>query len=98
MDSTSLAQLSNQSIYVAMIVITGAMLAFAASWAGARARRVAAADRAAVLVGAGAADATEATAVPESAEMPRGRRAANIGMALTWLGFGFLVLGVVLRG
>lgn len=99
MDSTSLAQLSNQSIYAAMVVITGAMIAFAVSWAGARARRIEAVDRTSVLVGAGAGASSDHSPSPESAvQIPRGRRAANIGMALTWLGFAFLVLGVVLRG
>ena len=27
-----------------------------------------------------------------------GRRSANVGMSLTWLGFGLLLVGVVLRG
>jgi len=30
--------------------------------------------------------------------LPPGRRSANIGMSLTWLAFGLLVVGIVLRG
>jgi cytochrome c-type biogenesis protein CcsB len=32
------------------------------------------------------------------AELPPGRRSANIGMSLTWLAFGLLVVAIVLRG
>ena len=34
----------------------------------------------------------------EDLDVDPGRRSANIGMSLTWLGFGLLLVGVVLRG
>jgi cytochrome c-type biogenesis protein CcsB len=37
-------------------------------------------------------------ALSDRSAVPPGRRAGNIGMALTWLGFGLLLAGLILRG
>ena len=98
------ADLSNLAIYSTMFVLVLAMIFFAASFAGRRSIDAGAertADRR-VAVGAGgpgsppysAADA--APAEPVDAEP--GRRAGNIAMALTWLAFALLLVGLVTRG
>jgi cytochrome c-type biogenesis protein CcsB len=103
-----LAQLSNTLVYSAMFVLTLAMFAFAAAFAGRRAadrtveaEAIAAAEQQRVPVGAvlGTAPPAEAgsAAEPTVVEEP-GRRAGNIGIALSWLAFGLLVGGVVARG
>jgi len=68
-----------------MLVLTFAMIAFAVSFAAGR-RRV--------------AHASSGTEVAPASTVPvvdRGRRSANIGMALTWLGFVLLLAGVIAR-
>jgi cytochrome c-type biogenesis protein CcsB len=98
------ADLSNMAIYSTMFVLVLAMIFFAASFAGRRSVDATAgrtADRR-VAVGAGgptsppdtAADALPAA--PVAAEP--GRRAGNIAMALTWLAFALLLVGLMTRG
>ena len=105
MNATTLAQWSNMAVYSAMCVLILALIAFAVSFA-ARGRRTDAAatpERQAVPAGVGAASASD---LPDAVESPTlapdadepGRRAGNIGMSLTWLAFGVLLVGVVLRG
>lgn len=108
MSATTLAQWSNMAVYSAMFVLIMALIAFAAGFA-ARGRRVglSAATPQVVPVGIGASgpDSTfdDARAAGDHAlhvaEQPEpGRRAGNIGMSLTWLATGLLLVGVVLRG
>ena len=85
MSPTELASFSNGAIYASMLVLTFAMIAFAVSFAAGR-RRVAHA----------ASDTTLVEAAPAQQRDP-GRRSANIGMALTWLGFFLLLVGVIAR-
>ena len=86
----SLAELSNMMVYATMLALTFAMVAFSMSFAAARnvrttvAANVAAGD---VLIG-------EAPLTPPA----RGRTAGNVGLALTWVAFGLLAVGVILRG
>ncbi len=86
----SLAELSNMMVYATMLALTFAMVAFSMSFAAARnvrttvAANVAAGD---VLIG-------EAPLTPPA----RGRAAGNVGLALTWVAFGLLAVGVILRG
>ena len=125
----SLAQWSNMFVYASMAMYAMAMVAFAASFASARAGSVAAApaegvdaqgvgdeplavgavqrDSAAQARAAARADAGSRTsgsdgpagASPSSddAPLPPGRRAGNIGMSLTWLAFGLLVVALIAR-
>jgi cytochrome c-type biogenesis protein CcsB len=92
--SLGLAEASNLAIYATMVTLTFAMIAFAISFA---ATRVSAPASAPALVPAGVG---APGALPEhgAAEVAPGIRSANIGMALTWLSFVLLVIGVTLRG
>ena len=94
MTSLGLAEASNLAIYATMVTLTFAMIAFAISFA---ATRVSAPASAPALVPAGVG---APGALPEhgAAEVAPGIRSANIGMALTWLSFVLLVIGVTLRG
>ena len=96
MNATTLAEWSNLAVYTAMLVLVIAFVAFAVSFA-ARGTRVTVREEAKVPVGAGAPVVSDADLiVPDDKEA--GRRAGNIGLALTWLAFGLLMIGLVLRG
>ena len=98
-EDMGLAQLSLLIVYLSMAIITMAMISFAISFAGSRTSKLAARDRVPALVGSVAS--SESSAVSDSApvsELPKGRRAANVGMSLTWLAFAMLLVGVVMRG
>ncbi len=91
-------QLSNLAVYSAMFVLTLAMVFFFASFASRRAASAPLeASRVPVAVGAAAPDAPAAD-TPRVVEDEPGRRAGNIGMALSWLAFGLLLVGVLTRG
>lgn len=96
MTSIQLAQASNAAVYATMIVLTIAMVFFAVSFAVGRRRP------AAVPVSSEALESMGTTAVlvrPDApSDLESGRRAANIGMSLTWLSFFMLLAAVVLRG
>lgn len=99
----TLANLSNQLVYSAMLVYTGALGAFAVDLSARGARRPAA--PAGVLVGAGAAaeraDAGADAADRADAGVPAaaGRsRAGGVAVALTWLAFALHLGAVVARG
>ena len=111
MEATSLAEWSNITVYSAMATLVLAMLAFAVSFSrsreavtptrllvGAGAPKAAATADAAVDADRsdGAADAGSARSDAES--MERGRQVSNIALSLTWLSFGLLTAGLVLRG
>jgi cytochrome c-type biogenesis protein CcsB len=93
MTSASLAEWSNLAVYSAMFALVVALIAFAISFA-ARGKRVI--PKQLVSVGVGAPDSGDVADSPDS-ELP-GRRAGNIGMALTWLATALLLVGLVLRG
>ena len=93
MTATALAEASNAFIYMTMVTLAIAMVAFSISFAAGR-RRVTAAT--AVATGSGGTALLEQPPA-ETAAQP-GRRSANIGMSLTWLATGLLLVGVVLRG
>jgi cytochrome c-type biogenesis protein CcsB len=98
------ADLSNVAIYSTMFVLVLAMIFFAASFAGrrtvdARAERAAERPVAVAVGGTGsAAGADGIPAGPSTTEVEPGRRAGNIAMALTWLAFALLLVGLVTRG
>ena len=98
MTSVQLAQASNAAVYASMVTLTIAMVCFAASFAAGRGRPAVAPASAAVRESAGGAAVITEPPLVTSAPAEPGRRAANIGMALTWLAFFTLLLGVVLRG
>jgi cytochrome c-type biogenesis protein CcsB len=93
MSDASLAEWSNLAIYAAMLVLAGALVAFAVSFA-ARGQRVM--DRAPVPVPVGAPDDAPPPVASEPVEP--GRRSGNIGLALTWLALALTLIGTVLRG
>ena len=108
MTSTQLAQASNAFVYATMVTLALAMVAFAVSFAAGRRRSPestqAALERAEGTLaeseaGSGGTAVLTRSAAPadESDDQP-GRRAGNVGMSLTWLAFGLLLVGVVLRG
>lgn len=87
---SSLAELSNMMVYATMLALTFAMVAFAMSFAAARNVRVP------VAANVPAGDVLVAQAPP--APTTRGRAAGNVGIALTWVAFTLLAVGVILRG
>ena len=96
MTSVELTQASNAAVYATMLTLTIAMIVFAVSFAAGH-RRVptsAASSEVAESVGTTAV-LTRSDALTD---VEPGRRAANIGMSLTWLAFFMLLTGVVLRG
>ena len=93
MSPESLARMSNVAIYSAMLALACAMFAFAASFAGGR-RKPANVVVTSEISSGGAAVITK-TELPVAEP---GRRAANIGISLSWLAFVLLLVGVVLRG
>ena len=100
MNATTLAEWSNLAVYTAMLVLVIAFVAFAVGFA-ARGTRVTSREEAKVPVGPGglaepALSGDSDLVVPDDKEA--GRRAGNIGLALTWLGFVLLLGGLVLRG
>ena len=93
MTSASLAEWSNLAVYASMLILIGALVAFAISFA-AKGQRVLTPSLVTVggtPVGAGAMPA-------DRSEVLSGRRAGNIAMSLTWLATGVLFIGLVLRG
>ena len=97
MPSESLAQLSNNLLYSAMAVYTGAMYCFAAEMAFApRRARVQAPSLA--TAGRAAAAYDDPTAVTDEARAARSDRVGRIGIALTALAFGLHLAAVVVRG
>ena len=99
MTSVQLAEASNAAVYASMLTLTMAMIAFAVSFAAGR-RRPAAASASVAVAAESAGGTAVLTRPPVVADAPLqpGRRAANIGMSLTWLSFLLLAVGVVLRG
>ena len=95
MSSATLAEWSNLAVYSAMFALIVALVAFAVSFS-ARGKRVLAPQL--VTVGAGAPADAPAHAIGSASDTLPGRRAGNIGMALTWLATAFLLIGLVLRG
>lgn len=98
MTSIELAQASNAAVYATMVSLSLAMVCFAISFAVGRRRPIAAPVRVEVLQVAGSTDVIEQAAPVAAEPIEPGRRAANIGMSLTWLSFFTLLIGVVLRG
>ena len=96
MSAADLANASNAFIYATMVTLSIAMVMFAASFSAGLRRRSAEAVAVAPTGSAGSVAVLDRDVTPVSAE--RGLRAANIGMSLTWLAFGLLLIGVVLRG
>ncbi len=109
----TLAQVSNAAIYASMLTLSLAMLAFAASFAAGRGRvadsvltvtgaAVRASTSARSASAGGVSVVTAAPRLPavedDGANIEPGRRSGNIAMSLSWLGFGLLLVGVVLRG
>lgn len=97
MTSEQLALASNAAIYATMVTLAIAMLFFAVSFAAGRRRTTAAPAPVMVESGGGTAVLTLPPQADDTSREP-GRRAANIGMSLTWLAALTLLLGVVLRG
>jgi cytochrome c-type biogenesis protein CcsB len=102
----TLAQASNAMVYGSMTAFTGAMVAFSISLAKGRrletletsVERSSASHQ--VRMGATATLDRPAvsTSVSDEAGRGEGRRAGNIGMALTWLGTILLGAGIIFRG
>jgi cytochrome c-type biogenesis protein CcsB len=102
----TLAQASNAMVYGSMTAFTGAMVAFSISLAKGRrletietsAQRTTASHQ--VRMGATATldKPAVSTSVSDGQDLGEGRRAGNIGMALTWLGTSLLGLALLFRG
>lgn len=91
MTSMGLAEASNNFVYATMVTLFLATIVFALATSLGRTRQ---ATKQQVLVdSAGAVVASET----EQSDA-RGLRLSNIGMSLTWLSAGLLLVGVVLRG
>lgn len=96
MTSVQLAQASNAAVYATMITLTVAMVCFAISFAVGRRRVNQPEPRAEHVERSGGTAVLTRPGTDD--EVDPGRRAANIGMSLTWLAFITLLAGVVLRG
>jgi cytochrome c-type biogenesis protein CcsB len=97
MTAASLAEWSNLAVYSSMLVLIGALIAFAISFA-ARGQRVITPELVSVGAGAPAGGSDPDTTGSLTDALAPGRRAGNVAMALTWLATGLLLLGLVLRG
>ena len=99
MTSLQLAEASNAAVYASMLTLALAMIFFAVSFAAGRRRSTAPVGAPPLMEQGqgGTAVITRPPAAPDPPTQP-GRRAANIGMSLTWLAFFTLLVGVVLRG
>jgi len=96
-NSVQLADASNNFVYLAMVTLFLATVFFSASFAVGRRRETQhemASRR--VLVESGGSRVQDSA--PAITQRDLGRRGANIGMSLTWLSAGMLLVGVVLRG
>ncbi len=89
------------AVYATMVVLTFAMISFAVAFASGRGSSSTPAPEPAMArasatpsMPGSAGDYAHVSAEPE---LP-GRRAANIGMSLTWLAFALLLVGATLRG
>ena len=98
MTSVQLAQASNAAVYATMVTLTIAMVFFAVSFAAGRRRLVASAAPAAIESAESAGSTAVLTRSAAPVQNEPGRRAANIGMSLSWLALFMLLVGVVLRG
>jgi cytochrome c-type biogenesis protein CcsB len=96
--SVQLAQASNAAVYATMVTLAIAMVFFAVSFAAGRRRTAVAVSATAVVEGGGGTAVITRPPEATDAHVEPGRRAANIGMSLTWLAFLLLLAGVVLRG
>lgn len=96
----NLAEVSNMLVYSAMFVLTLAMVAFAAAFAGQRQSATVDVREAAPVTVPPTKPTETASAVASqsTASVERGRRFGNIGMALSWLAFALLLGGVITRG
>lgn len=91
MTSMGLAEASNNFIYATMVTLFIATIFFALALSAGRTRQTA---RQQILV-----DTSGQEIATESADTRSpGLRVSNIGMSLTWLSAGLLLVGVVLRG
>ncbi len=96
-NSLQLVDASNNFVYVSMVILFLATIFFSASFASGR-RRVSKVEVSSrrVLVGSSGPQVHESEVALKGVDP--GRRAANIGMSLTWLATGMLLVGVTLRG
>lgn len=96
-NSVELADASNNFVYASMVILFLATISFSVSFATGR-RRVPQIEVSSkrVLVESGGSQIQDSEV--ELTQLDPGRRAANIGMSLTWLATGMLFVGVVLRG
>jgi len=99
----TLATLSNNLVYAAMVAYTVAMIAFAVALASTRGRDLVTAEGAATEAssagGVAVATRTEVTVGgPDDGALPPGRRAGNIAMSVMWLATVLLGGGVLFRG
>lgn len=96
-NSVQLADASNNFVYASMVILFIATISFSVSFAAGRRRESqfeVASSR--VLVESGGSEVQESEISLDT--LGPGRRAANIGMSLTWLAAGILLVGVILRG
>jgi len=96
-NSMELADASNNFVYASMVILFLATISFSVSFAAGRRRvpQIEVSSRR-VLVEPGGSQIQDSEV--ELTRLDPGRRAANIGMSLTWLATGMLLVGVVLRG
>jgi cytochrome c-type biogenesis protein CcsB len=96
-NSVELADASNNFVYASMVILFLATISFSVSFAAGRRRvpQIEVSSRR-VLVEPGGSQIQDSEV--ELTRLDPGRRAANIGMSLTWLATGMLLVGVVLRG
>ena len=98
MNAMQLAGASNAAVYASMVILTLAMVLFAISFAAGRRRTGIVQTQVPISASIGSTALLTRPALDAPTEDEAGRKSANIGMSLTWLGFVVLLVGVVLRG
>ncbi len=100
MNAIDLAEMSNNFVYLSMVTLFLATIFFAMSYSAGRTRAASRSHSEALVDSTGAIiegpDGPQQ--VPPTGSVSRGWRMANIGLSLSWLSAGLLLVGVILRG
>ncbi len=94
MNSIDLAEMSNNFVYASMVTLFLATIFFALSYSSGRTRT----ETRALVDSAGESIPVQGDSGVEHKAINPGFRMGNIGLSLSWLSAGLLLIGVILRG